>query len=83
MRGYVAEIASLTRDSAEVCGRSQVNLKDLEFTLRQMQVKPEDLTEYLESVSSAGLDSSPVVRLPVSSDNKLNPLKPGSREVSR
>lgn len=82
MKRYVKEIGRITKASAEICERSEVNLSDVEFALtKQMKVDFSELEDYMANFSPKAVDTRPVVQFPAKSEMNLNFLKPGSREV--
>lgn len=61
-------------------GRTDPNLDDLGLAFQQMNVDINQLAEYVKNVDSVSCVIS-VPKLPISHDNHLNFLKPGSKEV--
>ena len=78
---YIRQLGRRTKDSAEVCNRTTINLLDLEFAFQQMGIKVSELEDYVQNFVSPSLDTSAVVPFPAPSEIRLNFLKPGSREV--
>ncbi|KAK0169806.1 hypothetical protein PV328_010446 [Microctonus aethiopoides] len=80
MQEYLLRIARVAHQYAEILGRTDPNLDDLGLAFQQMNVDINQLAEYVKNVDSVPCVIS-VPKLPISHDNHLNFLKPGSKEV--
>ncbi|XP_043279362.1 transcription initiation factor TFIID subunit 3 isoform X2 [Venturia canescens] len=80
MQEYLLRISKLTKQYAEVLGRTEGNLDDLGLAFQHMHVLIPELSEYVRNVDSLPCIVS-VPKFPVHRENHLNFLKPGSQEV--
>lgn len=78
---YMKMIGVRMKDRAELCNRTEPNLRDLELTFEDLSISLEELGEYMEQFDSKAVVTEPVPLFPQPSETRLNHLKPGSREV--
>ena len=78
---YIRTIGRNIKESAELCNRTEPNIRDIERTFDDMNISMSELSEYAEQFDNKALITDPVPSFPVPSMTRLNHLKPGSREV--
>uniref|UniRef100_A0A0C9R9B8 Taf3_1 protein n=1 Tax=Fopius arisanus TaxID=64838 RepID=A0A0C9R9B8_9HYME len=80
MQEYFLRVYRLSHQYSEILGRTEVNLDDLGLAFQHMNIDIEQLSEYVKNVDSVPCAIS-VPKYPITRENHLNFLKPGSREV--
>lgn len=77
---YMQQISKTAVDYANEFGQTEVNLDHLGLSFQDMGVNLDELDEYVTYVNFApGPHSAP--KFPITKENNLNFLKPGSKEV--
>nr|XP_023030301.1 transcription initiation factor TFIID subunit 3 isoform X1 [Leptinotarsa decemlineata] len=77
---YIQQITKTTNDYANEFGQTEANLDHLGLALQEMGVNLSELEEYVTYVNFAPA-AHPAPKFPVSKEDNLNFLKPGSKEV--
>ena len=76
---FIAQVGRTSQSRAELYGRTDSNVLDLALTFDDLGVSIPDLEEYVQHFEVA--PSKEIPSFPVPSQDDLNILKPGSREV--
>merc|ERR1719369_2008243 len=76
---YITRLGRQTQDYANLYGRSEANIEDIDMTLDTLGIKLSDLEEYIQFCDFGPAKAVPPYPAPAVND--LNILKPGSREV--
>lgn len=81
LRWYTTSLGRSLSANAELCGRTHVNLHDVNRTFTDHGIDMDGLLDYAAATQTAQLPMDPVPAFPAPSKTNLNFLKPGSREV--
>ena len=76
---YIHTIGRVSRDRAEMYGRTDSNVLDLALTFDDLGVNIPDLEEFVQHIEVA--PAAEVPEYPVPAQDNLNHLRPGSKEV--
>ncbi|KAL3289359.1 hypothetical protein HHI36_022795 [Cryptolaemus montrouzieri] len=80
LHNYLFQLSKLTNEYANEFGFTKPNLDHLGLTFREMGISLPELEEYVKYVNF-GATPALVSKFPVSKEDQLNFLKPGSKEV--
>ena len=79
---YVKTLGVEMQRRAECCNRTEANLFDVQRVFSDIGINMKELEDYVDNFDTKGpVGKRPVAQFPAPSDNNLNFLKPGSREV--
>lgn len=77
---YMLQISKISADYAHEFGQTEVNLDHLGLAFQEMGINLGELEEYVTFVNFAPGPHA-VPKFPITKENNLNFLKPGSKEV--